>query len=273
MKTLSTLTLATAAIAFLPTLASAEAFSWYEKVNPIVPDTASSTVGPQLDLTLGAGVGYAPEFDGSDDYEGKFLPIVDIRYQDMIFLTHRDGLGINALRGQNYALGLSLLPEFGREEGDNAALTGLGDIDATVEGGIFAAYYEGPFSLEGRLHHDLGGEHDGMTGQIRAGATHSFTPSLYGAVDVYLDYASDDYMSAYYGVTAAQAGASGYNQFSAGGGLNQASIAGNLTYMMSPGWFMNGTVAYTGLLGDAKDSPISDDDSQFMIGVQSGYRF
>ena len=75
-----------AALVFLSGAAGAE------ETLPSAPDTTES----HWEFTLGGGVGYAPDYEGSDDYEIKLLPRVEITYRDLVFL---DGpsLGVNLL--------------------------------------------------------------------------------------------------------------------------------------------------------------------------------
>lgn len=226
-----------------------------------------------LDLVLGGGVGYAPEYLGSDDYQAIFLPLVKIVYQDTFFLTTKDGLGVNLIKGDNYTAGLSVTYSNERDDGDDSHINGMGDIDWTLNGGAFAIYEHGPFFGRVRAHHDLLDEHDGILGDISLGFSHVFTRQLKGIVSVEGDFGSEDFMQTYFGVDALQSLNSGLSQYSPDAGFYRLGLNGSLIYKITPGMFVQGTAGFGTLIGDAADSPVVEDENQFFVGSMFGYMF
>ena len=89
-------------------------------------------------------------------------------------------------------------------------------------------------------------------------------------------WASEDYMSSYFGIDAADAARSGLDQFSADEGFKDVSFGGVLTYRLFERLSVSGIASYTRLIDDAADSPVVDDvgdENQFFGGALVNYRF
>ena len=83
-------------------------------------------------------------------------------------------------------------------------------------------------------------------------------------------------MSAFFGVTAAQALASGLTTFTATSGLKDISLAFGANYKVTDSWALVANAGYSKLLGDAKNSPIvsvQGSSSQFVGGIFAVYSF
>ncbi len=243
-----------------------------------------------IDLTLGVGVAWGPEYNGGGDYEAILSPLFSLEYKDAIFANltadrtydavfadRPHGIGFNLIKAdQNgFSVGVSLLPEFGRDDSDASRLSGIGDIDWTTLLGGYVQYNHGPYFALAQLHQDVLDEHDGYKGELAIGGTHLFTRQTRGTIKGFLSYGSDDYNQTYFGITAAQNAASALSLpvYTAESGFNEVGIAGNLTYAVTPGTFIRGFAEWKNLIGDAADSPVVEDESQFLIGTTVGYRF
>lgn len=164
-------------------------------------------------VTLGGGVMLAPDYEGSDDYEFKPIPDIEINYRDSVILKN-NSLSYNALRAVDPASSWRAGPRaryaFGRDQDDNAALRGLGDVDGSVELGGFVGYGAGPWSGELSVLQDVGDGHDGLVAELSGGYGFRFTPRLGARLSASMTYADDSYMQSFFGVTPAQALRSGY---------------------------------------------------------------
>lgn len=118
------------------------------------------------DIRLGAGALFRPDYEGSDDYEIAPLPMVSISYKDLVFLRNTT-LGANAFTWQGprptdkLQIGPLLRYQLGRDEGDNNALRGMGDIDAGAELGAFVTYSTGPWSTGLTVFRDVSDAYEG----------------------------------------------------------------------------------------------------------------
>ena len=106
----------------------------------VAAQQASATDG-DWNFSVGAGVALQPEYEGSDTFQIAPLPILDIRYRDVAFLTVRDsagsaqeGLGWNAYKTRNFRVGPMATYYFGNSDRP----TGISDVDPGFQVGAFA---------------------------------------------------------------------------------------------------------------------------------------
>ncbi|AFT72439.1 Putative MltA-interacting protein MipA [Alloalcanivorax dieselolei B5] len=229
------------------------------------------------DVTIGIGGEYGPVSPGVDKTEFDAFPYVDIEYKDRYFLNFERGLGAYLLRSEDepeYALGVAVGYAEGRKESDaRAELDGLGDIDGAAEVVLFAEGEIGFFEVEFEVAKAFG-DHDGFTAELSAGVDAPVTDRLFVGVAPFIAYADDKYTQNFYGVSASQAANSAtYSQYDAGGGLESYGIELEANYRITQNWSAMTFVSYTRLLGDAKDSPIVDNEGFFSAGVGFAYTF
>lgn len=226
-------------------------------------------------FTVGALGAYAPDYEGSDDYEFGGAPVIDITYGNFFF--GRSGLGFGVPVSEDLTVGLSLVGDGGRDQDDNRALRGLGDIDATAEVKVFAEWDLGAFSLSAKVSQDVLGEgHEGM--QVSLGADIPLVRSreLILSLSPSATWASDNYMNAYFGIDARQAVRSGRATYKAEAGFKDVGVSLVGIHPLNDNWAVMGIVSYQRLLGDAADSPIVDRDGtadQGTVAVGLTYQF
>lgn len=241
-------------------------------------DTTPGTPAlPQdLELTVAVGVGYAPEYMGSDDKEAIFVPAIDFEYKDRAFLViDRDsmmvpyeGLGIKLLAAQDYSVGLNLTYDKGRDD-----IRGIGETDWTALAGGFAAWHPGIFFVRGQIGADVLNEYNSYKGEVGVGVTGPLNPYLRGKLELSTAFAGQNYVDDYFGITSPQSAISGFAPYSPDGGFYKTSLAGTLQYTITQGAFIQGIARYDMLAGDAKNSPIVEDESAFTIAGTVGYKF
>jgi outer membrane scaffolding protein for murein synthesis (MipA/OmpV family) len=229
------------------------------------------------DVTVGIAGEYGPVSPGVDKEELDVLPYVDIEYKDRYFLNIERGLGAYLLRsedGPEYALGVAVGYAEGRDESDaRAELDGLGDIDGAAEVVLFAEGEIGFVEIELEVAKALGG-HDGLTAELSAGVDAPVTDRLFVGVAPFITYADGKYTQSFYGVSASQAANSAtYSQYDADGGFENYGVELEANYKITQNWSAITFANYTRLLGDAKDSPIVDNEGFFSAGVGLAYTF
>lgn len=233
------------------------------------------------DIRLGAGALFKPDYQGSDDYELEPVPFWSISYRDLVFLRG-PALGANLLTldgplgGDKLQVGPIARYRFGRDEDDNDALRGLGDIDDSVELGAFAAYDFEPWTLGLTVFQDVSGAHEGLTAELSAGYGRRLGPKLRMRSELSATWASGSYMESFFGVTEAQAQRSGLRRHEAEAGVKDVGLSLDLDYALTQSWGLTSRIAYKRLLGDAADSPIVEDEGspdQVMVGLFVSYRF
>lgn len=226
---------------------------------------------------LGAGAFLGPDYEGSDDYEVRPVPIVEIDWNDRVFLSARRGVGVYALRDREASVGGAVGWQFGRDEDDNEALAGLGDVDGSPVARLFGDYAPGAFGVGLEIVQDLGDGHEGAT--VTADAFWRRAPTDGGLVlrlGPSVTWASEDYMTSFFGIDAAQAARSAYTPYAAEAGLKEASVSALAAYPLTDRLWLGGRASLGRLLGDAADSPIVDREGsarQASVGLTLNYRF
>lgn len=212
---------------------------------------------------LGLGVNVGPTYPGSGEADASPW---------LIWRNTRFG------NGSGDHAGFSISPSFGtvgpREAADDAALTGLDDIDRAYELGVKAGYGAGPVDAYLSLRKGFGG-HDGLTGEVgvKYRTDLSDRATLWSGIEV--GYGDGDYNATYFGVTPAEAGSSGYAAYAPGGGFNSAAIKFEARYALSDSTALLGEIEYGKLIGDAADSPIVQDRYQpsLRLGIVRNFSF
>lgn len=215
-----------------------------------------------VDLGLGASLG--PTYPGAE--EAEVSPWI---------IWRNAGFGPV---GQAPAQGFSIAPSFGtvgsRDSADDAALTGLDDIDRAYELGLRVNYGAGPVRAYGSLRRGFGG-HEGVTGELGAKYRTELSDrvTLWSGVEV--GYGNADYNDTYFGVTAAESASSGLPPTAPGGGVNEAALTFEARYALSDTTALLGEVRYGKLIGDAADSPVVQDEYQpsLRFGVTRRFSF
>jgi outer membrane scaffolding protein for murein synthesis (MipA/OmpV family) len=102
----------------------------------------------------------------------------------------------------------------------------------------------------------------------------SIDPGLIVDVEGDLSWSSRSYMQTYFGVSPANAAASGLPAYSASSGVSQVGVALSLDQFLSRHWSIGARSHYGRLLSSAADSPvtaIAGSPDQFYIGAVFGY--
>lgn len=242
------------------------------------------------DVRVGLGVGVSPKYEGSDDMEVGPMPMIDIEWNDTIYLNPFDGLGAKLYQGRDFTVSGGVGFDPGRQESDSSDLRGLGDVDGAATVNLNFEYELGPITPYVSVEQALGGS-DGLGATV---GVEAMVPValLTGRMDMNdmkdmddgpngpalsfglsADWVDDNYMESYFGVNAAQSGRSGLAQHTAEAGFKSVNAEIGVMYPINKQWAVNGQVGYSRLLGDAADSPIVKEEGQISGGVFVAYSF
>ncbi len=232
-------------------------------------------------VETGAGVIFSPDYEGSDDYEASPVPVLEISWKDRIALTTKGGPGLigTPVLGENYRIDTGLRYDFGRDESDNDALRGLGDLDVGAVGVLKASYEFGRFETGLELAHDLGGDRDGTTATLELGMKQPILNGrAFAGLTADATWASDDYMQNSFGISAAQAARSGVglSAFDAEAGFKDVGLSALVGYSVTENVSVITMAKYSRLLNDAADSPLVDREgsaNQFQLFLGASYRW
>jgi MipA family protein len=281
MRTTPALTTAGAMIGAL--LSSTLALAQPASTGDAVVDPVETGPGQGMNFTLGAGAGAAPDYEGSDDYE--LVPLWNLRvanlYHPKTFVqVIGPRLRSNFLPSDHWRLGLAGQFIKERDDVENDQVDDLEKVDASmmlgaVGGYDFLADPQQDLVLEVEARQDVAND-NGFLATVRGIYGSRLTERWRFDGSVGSTWASEDYMSSYFGIDAADAARSGLDQFSADEGFKDISVAGALTYRLFERWSVSALANYTRLIEDAEDSPVVDDagdENQFFAGALINYRF
>jgi outer membrane scaffolding protein for murein synthesis (MipA/OmpV family) len=237
-----------------------------------IGSTQGAIGGPAIGFTLRGGVGTAPTYFGSDDneavpdigFELNYLSLGGFTIGDPDPLFEPQGLGVTG--------SLRFIGE--RDASEESDLTGLGDVDASLELGVGLRYAAENVEVFGAVRYGVVG-HESFVGEIGADAFFDATDRLTLRAGTRVFFGDDDYASTYFGVTGAEAAASGggLSAFDAEGGLLSAGVEVGAGYRINDRWGIDAAVTYERLRNDAEDSPISLDDEQLSARIGLTRRF
>jgi outer membrane scaffolding protein for murein synthesis (MipA/OmpV family) len=224
---------------------------------------------------IGAGVISYPEYIGAEDNDTLAIPAIDVAYKDRVFFNFFEGLTGYFYSAGDFRLKAGLGWEGGRDEDDDAALEGTGDIDDAAVLSLTTEYQLGQYTAFARFEQHYGGT-DGR--QLIAGvqAFYSLREDLASPrllANFAINYSDDDYLQGYFGVDADQSADSGIPEYTARAGV--VLMRAGLTYVhpLTDHWRFTAVVQYSKLVGDAADSPLVADDRQVFGGAFVGYRY
>jgi outer membrane protein len=227
-------------------------------------------------IMLGGLTLLSPDYEGSDDFEVKGLPFLDVSWRNRFFLNFQQGLGVNIIRNKNLTFGTSIGYYGSRKEDDNEALIGLGDVDGGVDGRLFVFVPVGPISLTSMYRHDLSGNHDGAIFSVGALYFKPVSPKLRVMLQGRLNFASENFMNTYFDMNLSQASRSSMTVYDADAGIKDISAFNILIYSFTRHWNVVSFMGLSRLLGDAANSPIVEERgtaNQFRFGLGFSYRF
>lgn len=240
-------------------------------------------------ILLGGLVGFGPQYEGSNDYEPAFGPIASVRWAD----GYAASLGPSTMRSyqlradvlpsRNWQFGPLLQRRQGRKGVDDNRVDNLENIDAAWEAGVHFSYRLGidprnPASTLGinfQVAADVSDTSNGWLAQPGLDYTTKFTPRWSFNARLFSTYASKNYMQEYFGIGASNVRDSGLDFHNADAGFKDVGLRLAADYKFTESWSTGIGAQYIRLIGDAADSPVTDQGSKDQVfgGVSLSYRF
>jgi outer membrane protein len=240
----------------------------------LLPATAASAETWRVRVGLGAQI--QPEFPGSDSLEVLPYPTISVAKGDKPFGfgAHDDSFDLELISTGGFSAGPAASFSPRRDESDVGAP--VGDVDRTVEVGLFVQQYIGEnVRLRGEVRKGIGG-HDGFVGQIGADYVVRDGDRYTFSIGPRLRFADSEYMQSFYGVTPEVSILTLLPVYDPDGGIEAAGAVASFTYSLGGPFGLFGYGRYDRLVGDAKDSPIVREfgsPDQFSAGVGVSYVF
>ena len=239
-------------------------------------------------ILLGGLAGFAPDYEGSNDYQAVFAPLASIRWAEGYGVS----LGPSSMR--TYQLRADLLPSRswtfgpllqrrgGRSGVDDPRVDNLSDIDPAWEAGAHFGYRLGidpnnpvttlGINVQGAA--DISDESNGWLVQPGLDYITRFSPQWLFNARLFSTYSDENYMQEYFGIGASNVRDSRLGFYNADAGFKDIGMRVAADYQFSERWSAGGGVQYIRLIGDAEDSPVTKrgSEDQFFAGVSLSHR-
>jgi MipA family protein len=264
-------------VALFVALASPQAFAqggffgFSEDYSTGAPDVGDTEAQARWRFAVGGGLGTGPNFQGSNKYRLRAVPFAFASYGR--FFVGLGGAGVQLYRDRTWRLGALVSYGGGRQEDVDQRLAGLGDVDRTVNAGLFAVARTGRFSTRAVVQTDVGGEGHGTLARLDVIARFRGGESLGFFAGPGITWASRQYNQTFFGVTEEQSASSGFPVYEAHSGVNSLRLTAGTGYRFSPSWRAVGSVSASRLSGGAGNSPIVETRAQYVAFVSAIYLF
>jgi outer membrane protein len=236
-----------------------------------------SSAAYAADVSLGAGVGLAPDYEGSEDYQAVPLPYVSVAWSNHMAINLLGNKAkVNLIPSPIWKGGLIGEYIAKRDDVDNSRVDRLEDVDASVMLGGFFGFEYANWSASIEAMQDVADGNDGAIVRLNGGYRIPIDQSLSFSLGAFTTWADEDYMSAYFSIDGADSARSGLQTFDADAGFKDVGLNLTASYKPWEHWGFMGLASYKRLLGDAEDSPVVDDEgdaNQFSGGVLLYYKF
>lgn len=228
-------------------------------------------------LALGLGVEYETAYEGSDEFGLEIEPAGGLQWRsgDDVFFFAGEALGWRGVRANNWLFEAVIGFDEGRKESDSddGHLAGLGEQEEGAEL-VFQARRaldaDWRYWLVGRV--VTGGDGNLALFGVgrRFGQQSDGTGSELNLVAVVHD---SEYANKGFGISAAQAQASGLAATTLSGGLRSIGLNYNFRYQLNYHWQIYGEALYEYFSSEVRASPIARSDYEGEIGVGFIYLF
>ena len=232
--------------------------------------------------SVGIGTAILPAYLGDDQYQAALFVNFSAQYGDWFSASLIDGIRYNYIKNERWALGPVLKFNIGRFEDGNIPsriagstttdLQGLGDIDFTVEPGVFAQLSSGSLIHKLEIRQGLGG-HKGLIGEFKSEYRSRFqvgNKTIQYALGPELKMAGTNFNNAFFGISSSQAAQSDLGAYQAKAGLLSYGFNASLAIPVNTRISAMVLAGYSRLGEAAKDSNLI---SQFGSRNQANFGF
>ncbi len=254
-------------------------FSWITLlVGAIVISIASAISAAEITTgAAGLGIGVKPEFEGSNDYIPTPMPFLIIGLDNHMSVEWvYDKLKANLIPHTMLKAGpvIEYIPERGDVRSNR--VDRLGDVDTSIMIGAFFGLEYNNWSASIEAMRDIINGNDGIIARFNGGYKVPISTMWNVSLSAFTTWADDDYMGAYFEIDFADFLRSGLRIYSADSGIKDVGFGVSCSYKPWEHWSFMGIARYTRLLGDAADSPITEDagdPNQFFSGILVVYNW
>ncbi|QKH38457.1 MipA/OmpV family protein [Achromobacter pestifer] len=225
---------------------------------------------------IGMGVGAVPVYEGSREY--RALPVPMINYHaGSFFISPRAGLpamGLKTDLAPDWSAGVFVGMALGRKADDADRTKGLEDIDFHGTYGAFLEWSPGPYSLIVAYRQAA---RSGYGGTLDLRATYAAWQDSSNRVSLSAatQWADHDSMQTWFGITPSQSARSreGLDVYSPSSGFKSVALFGTWAHRFDASWSAVTTLGVNTLVGDARNSPLTERKTNVFANVGVVYAF
>lgn len=221
-------------------------------------------------VVIGVGAGYAPAYQGAEDYRVMPVPAIDIAWGPF-FANLRNGIGVNAIDTDHVTIGASVTAMPGYRSKD--APQGIGKLSFGAGARGFMSLKAAGFVATIGATKGFAGNTKGVIADVSLSRPVFVSSRFMLVPSVGATWADGKHNDRYFGVDAVQSGASGLPQFRPGSGFKDASATLTVQYRLTDRVSLGATGGVTTLLGKVQDSPIVAHKTQPLGFLSVSYRF
>lgn len=253
-------------------------------VAPPPPPPAPEPKRNEMHWGVGLGVGYRPDYEGSDHYKPFPIGFARLWWEDgrrvEVRGTESSGsavrLSSNLIPNSDFELGPVLQYRLERDEVKSGRVDKMRDIEGAVEAGVYAGFAPRPFHIGATYTYDVSDEYGGHLVELQTGWKDKLTDMFDMGITVASTWASGAYMGKYFGVSQNESLKTGLDAYDADSDFKD--VGARLNFGIGGeqwnNWKLIASVSYFRMLGDAEDSPVVDDAGdadQFFGGIGVAY--
>ena len=220
-------------------------------------------------LSVGVGPVYKPDYFGSDDYEWAADPAAYVRFKNFVFLDD-DGADLAIFGFSNFSVGPTVRIVGARNEKDNPALAGLGDVGTTFElGGFIGTTFVDRFQVKLKARHGVATGHRGTIIDARGTALLFKWGPVSTSASAEASWIDNRYADAYFSITPEQSTNSGLPVYDAKAGFRNIGGSVNGYINVAKNWSINPYASYYYIFDEYAETPIIDGfgaRDQFRVG-------
>ena len=232
------------------------------------------------DAYVGLGARARPAYEGADSKRGDVIPYLRL-YGEHLFARTTQGIlegGIRLNPVGGVVFGAQLAYEEGRITDESAFLKAhnFEDIDASASVGVHAEadWKIGPMPLNALARYRLNTDSDlGAQVDLRLTAGIFSRWGVNAGVFGQLTWSDAEATQNYFGLTPQQSSRTGLPAYNAGAGLRNVTLGILGTVDLSKHWLVLWGLNARRLEGDARNSPIVQEDTNWFVNGGLAYRF
>jgi MipA family protein len=261
-------------------LASAAVGADSEAAPPAEPPVAGweGAIGPVFS--------YSPAYSGASSWRLSVTPAFYLRYRRVSFSTAAGfvsrrrnddvfrGLGVDLARSDRLRVNVALRLDGGRRSADAAGLAGIHDVRRTLRARTSGTLQlDGGWKLAAGWSTDLLGRGGGNVVDLGIAHDRRWSDSTTWSVSASTSAADSRSMRTWYGVTAAEAQATGHPAYEPGAGMRDVAIGTSWRSELSERWVGQWGVSVSRLVGPPAKSPLTTSVTQWGLNAAVAWRF